>query len=350
MTPFAGRRPLTRRAVGRLGGAFLTSIMTRFAAAAEGDVTAGSGAGAAPGNGQGRPFSFERLIERTRQMAGEAYQAPPRTPDSMAQIPVDVYERVGFKPEALVWADSPSYRLGFFLPASIYREPVTISIVEDGVAHRVEMRADMFDLSGVDQRDQIQDNLGFGGLRVLYPLDQAASFQELVSFLGASYFRAIGRGTNYGAGARGLALNTGLGRAEEFPGFRQFWVQRPGQPFDPLTIYALLDSPSVAGAFRFDVTVRESTRIAVDANLFFRSDVEQVGVAPLSSMFLFGPNDQADIPDFRPEVHSSGGLAMWTGAGELLFRTLVNPSELRMSIFIDENPRGFGLVQRNRRP
>ena len=351
MTASPGRRPLTRRAMGRLGGgALLTSTMARLVGAAEGDATPAPEAGAAPGNGQGRPFSFERLIERTRQMAREAYQAPSRVPDASAQIPVDVYERVGFKPEALVWADSPSYRLGFFLPGSIYREPVTISIVEEGLARPVPMRAEMFDLSGVDQRDQIQDDMGFAGLRVLYPLDQATTFQELLSFLGASYFRAVGRGTNYGAGARGLALNTGLGRAEEFPGFRQFWVQRPGQPFDPLTIYALLDSPSVAGAFRFDVTVRESTRMAVDANLFFRSDVEQVGVAPLSSMFLFGPNDRPDIPDFRPEVHSSGGLAIWNGAGELLYRTLVNPSELRMSIFIDENPRGFGLVQRNRRP
>jgi glucans biosynthesis protein len=345
------RRALTRRALGRSGGgALLTALMARLASAAETDAAPTAAPGATAGNGQGRPFSFERLIERTRQLAAEGYQAPPRVPDELGQIPIDVYERVAFKPEALVWADSPSYRLGFFLPGSSYREPVMVSIVEDGLARPVQMRADMFDLSAVEQRDQVQDDMGFAGLRVLYPLDQPTVFPELVSFLGASYFRAIGRGTNYGAGARGLALNTGLGRAEEFPGFRHFWVQRPGQPFDPLTIYALLDSPSVAGAFRFDITVRESTRMAVDAILFFRSDVEQVGIAPLSSMFLFGPNDQADVPDFRPEVHSSGGLAMWNGAGELLYRTLVNPSELRMSIFVDESPRGFGLVQRNRRP
>ena len=297
---------------------------------------------------QGRPFSFERLIERSRQVASEPFVAPTPVPDTLAAIPVDVYERIPFKPEAAIWGDQPSYHLGFFPPGSIYREPISVFIVENGMARQVEMRPDMFDLSGLDQRDELKPGMGFGGMRVLYPLDQPDNFVELLTFLGASYFRAVGRGTNYGASARALALNTGLGRPEEFPAFRQFWVQRPEQPFDPLTIYTLLDSPSVAGAFRFDVTVRESTRIAVDANLFFRADIEQIGVAPLSSMFLFGPNDPPDVRDYRAAVHNSTGLATWTGTGELLYRPLVNPSDLRMSILTDENPRGFGLVQRRR--
>lgn len=332
---------LSRRSIARAGAAvLLANLGGRGAWAANGEA----------GVDGPRPFSFERLIERTRELASQPYQTPPRVSDELGAIPIEVYERLNYRTEALVWADSPSYRLGFFLPASVYREPVAISIVEDGQARPVVMRADMFDLGALEQRDLIQDGLGFGGLRVLFPIEQPDLFQELLAFLGASYFRAVARGSTYGASARGLALNTGLGRPEEFPSFRQFWVQRPGQPFDPLTIYALMDSPSGAGAFRFDVTVRENTRISVDANIFFRSDVEQVGIAPLTSMYFFGPNDRSGIDDYRPAVHSSEGLALWTNAGEILWRPLANPTELRMSIFGDENPRGFGLLQRTREP
>jgi periplasmic glucans biosynthesis protein len=304
------------------------------------------------GNGgeNGRAFSFERLIERTRQLAREGYQPPPTVREDLAQIPLPLHQRIRARPEAFLWPDSPSYRVAFVFPGSIYREPVTVNLVEGGFAHPVAMRADMFDLEPFETPPENIDGAGFAGFRVRYPIQDPNVFDELLTFLGSSYFRAAARGTSFGASARGLALDTGLGRPEEFPAFREFWIQQPGAPFDPLTIYALLDSPSVAGAFRFDVVVREHTRIDVDANLFFRSDVEQVGVAPLSSMFFFGPNDRGGVDDYRTAAHNSQGLSLWTGKGEILWRAVVNPSELRMSIFTDENPRGFGLLQRTRDP
>jgi len=297
-----------------------------------------------------RPFSFERLIERTRQVAQQPYVAPPRTPDWLGAIPLQAWDRIRFLPEAMVWGDQPSYRLSFPFPGSIYREPVRVHVVEDGLAHLVPFRRGMYDLAGVKLDEPLPETLGFAGLKIHFPLNQPGVFVDLLTFLGASFFKAVGRGTLFGASARALALNTGLGRPEEFPAFRQFWVQRPAQATDPLTVYALLDSPSVAGAFRFDVTVREHTRVAVDTSLFFRANVEQVGVAPVSGMFLHGGQDRSEIDDWRPAVHASEGVAIWGGRGDLLWRPVVNPAQLRMSIFVDENPRGFGLFQRTRDP
>ena len=39
---------------------------------------------------------------------------------------------------------------------------------------------------------------------------------------------------------------------------------------------------------------------------------------------------------------------MWTGAGEWIWRPLCNPAKLRFNMFVDNNPRGFGLLQRDR--
>ena len=158
----------------------------------------------------------------------------------------------------------------------------------------------------------------------------------------------MARDTRFGISARGLALETGLGKPEEFPAFTHFWVLRPSDPRDPLQICALLDSPSVAGAYRFDVAPRDGTLVAVDSSLFFRADISQVGIAPLTSMYFFGANDRVGVDDYRGEVHDSDGLSIWRATGEALWRPLVNPAELRVSVFADENPRGFGLLQRGR--
>jgi glucans biosynthesis protein len=52
--------------------------------------------------------------------------------------------------------------------------------------------------------------------------------------------------------------------------------------------------------------------------------------------------------DWRPEVHDSDGLALWTGSGERIWRPLNNPGKTVTSAFSDDNPKGFGLLQRDR--
>lgn len=299
--------------------------------------------------GPAQPFSFERLIERAREMAREPYEPPTLAPESLGDLTYEQYRQIRFRPERAFWTDRPGYQLRLFHTGSYYRQPVRVHLVQGGTAREIEYRPELFDFGPNAPPEGLPPQLGLAGFRVLYPLNGPGRLDDLLVFLGASYFRALGRGTRYGISARGLALNTGLGRPEEFPSFTAFWIERPLEAVEPLVVYALLEGPSVVGAYRFDVAARERTVMDVDANLFFRLDVEQVGIAPLTTMYYFGENDRAEVDDWRVQVHDSEGLAVWRGSGELTWRPLVNPSRLRLSVFADDNPRGFGLLQRDRR-
>jgi len=169
-------------------------------------------------------------------------------------------------------------------------------------------------------------------------------------FLGASYFRALGKGQVYGISARGLAVDTALGSGEEFPSFTDFWVERPAANASHLTIYALLDSRRVTGAYRFVVKPGTETIMDVGARVFLREQVTKIGLAPLTTMYYFGENQpNASGTDFRPEVHDSDGLSIQSGTGEWIWRPLINPKRLLVSSFALSNPVGFGLQQRDRR-
>ncbi|HKW83296.1 MAG TPA: glucan biosynthesis protein D, partial [Burkholderiaceae bacterium] len=202
----------------------------------------------------------------------------------------------------------------------------------------------MFDYgkSGL-QAARLPANLGFAGFRVNFHSDWK---HDVAAFLGASYFRAVGGERQYGLSARGLAIDSGGN--EEFPLFTDFWLERPAADATALTVYALMDSPSVAGAYRFDIRPADRTVMDVDAALYPRKDIERVGIAPLTSMFQYGENDRRLANDWRPEIHDSDGLAMFTGTGEWIWRPLNNPQQLRFNSFSDNNPRGFGLLQRDR--
>ena len=204
----------------------------------------------------------------------------------------------------------------------------------------------MFDLreSGLNPR-ALRRDLGFAGLRVHSHTDLD---NDIVAFLGASYFRAVGGEKQYGLSARGLAIDTGLDRPEEFPSFEAFWLERPEGATSRLTVYALMDSPSIAGAYRFDITPGATLVMDVDAALYPRREIERLGIAPLTSMFVYGENDRRMAHDWRPEIHDSDGLAIWTGTGERLWRPLLNPALSRVNSYLDDDLRGFGLLQRDR--
>jgi periplasmic glucans biosynthesis protein len=218
--------------------------------------------------------------------------------------------------------------------------------VVDGQAQELAYDPGMFDYgkSGL-QGAHLPEDLGFAGFRMHFHTDLE---RDIVAFLGASYFRAVGSEMQYGLSARGLAIDCGMDRAEEFPRFTAFWLERPAPDAGKLTVYALLDSPSVAGAYRFDISPAAVLVMEVDAALYPRQAIERLGVAPLTSMFQFGENDRRTAKDWRPEIHDSDGLAMWTGSGEWIWRPLTNPASLRFNAFLDQNLRGFGLLQRDR--
>jgi glucans biosynthesis protein len=206
----------------------------------------------------------------------------------------------------------------------------------------------MFDYGKTALKDELSTDLGFAGFRIHYPLNRPGYKDEVVVFLGASYFRMLGRKQVYGISARRLAIDTALPKGEEFPAFREFWLVQPAPDATSMTVYALLDSASVTGAYRFNLIPDTETVIDVNAILFARVEVQRLGIAPLTTMFLFGENQSRSFDDYRQEVHDSDGLLMHTGADEWIWRPLSNPKELRVTALLDENPQGFGLLQRDR--
>jgi glucans biosynthesis protein len=195
---------------------------------------------------------------------------------------------------------------------------------------------------------RVPSDLGFAGFRVLQEINQPGKWDEIISFLGASYFRALAKGQHYGLSARGLALNTAEPGGEEFPVFEEFWIERPPLGGGSIIVYALLHGPSVAGAYRFVITPGEETIMRVRAAVYCRKNPVVFGVAPLTSMYAHGENSGWSQVDFRPEVHDSDGLLLETGAGEWVWRPLSNPQGVRVAAFQEVAPRGFGLMQRDR--
>ncbi|MEO0424862.1 MAG: glucan biosynthesis protein G [Pseudomonadota bacterium] len=295
---------------------------------------------------------FERILGKARALAAEPY-APEAfdPPPALAALTYDEYRDIRFRPERSLWRDRDKpFELMFFHLGKYQLHPVRVNAIEeDGRVAPVIFDSTDFDYGGNTLGDVLtRPDLGFAGFRAHYALNSPEYLDELIVFLGASYFRALGAGQRYGLSARGLAIDTVGGDGEEFPRFVEFWVQAPAEDAASLTVYALLDSPSVAGAYAFDIHPGAQTTIDVHAQLFPRTAIATLGVAPLTSMYAFGEN-QPNAEDFRPEVHDSDGLLVASGDGEWLWRPLVNPRAPLVTSFAMAAPRGFGLIQRDRR-
>jgi len=294
-------------------------------------------------------FGPDTVQELARLLAARPHrprEAP--LPPAFAQLDYDGYRKIRFDAAQAIWAEAglpfqlqPHHR-GF-----LFQPRVELFEVADGRALPIRFQRDQFRYEGVAPPAE-DDDLGFAGFRLLYPLNRADHFDEVCSFLGASYFRAIGRGHVYGLSARGLTIGTAEAGGEEFPAFTAFWLVRPKPGETAFTLHALLESESLTGAFRFIVTPGDSTAMEVASTLFPRRAVPRIGAAPGTSMFFFGPQDRTGVSDYRPAVHDSDGLLMTTGQGEQLWRPLTNPQALQVSGFQDASPRGFGLLQRTR--
>jgi glucans biosynthesis protein len=207
----------------------------------------------------------------------------------------------------------------------------------------------MFDFSQTEGiKQHFPETLGAAGFRVHTAINTPSYLDEFLVFLGATYFRAVSKGQNYGLSARGLAVNTAQPEGEEFPWFREFWIQTPGKKDKELTLFALLDSESLTGAFAFKVTPGSETIVDVSSRIFPRKPVQTLGVAPLTSMFFYGENSSPGRRmDWRPEVHDSDGLLVHFRSGEWLWRPNQNPNYLLVNSFDADRVRGFGLLQRD---
>jgi periplasmic glucans biosynthesis protein len=299
--------------------------------------------------GPARAFSFEDVAARAKLQAQGRYQRASRSPPAELQaLTYDQYRDIRFRPDHALWrAENLPFELMFFHLGKFQTESVLINeVTPQGVRHIPYKSAD-FNYGKNKLSPQIWGDVGFAGFRAHYPLNGGAYKDELVVFLGASYFRALGAGLHYGLSARGLAIDTVGGQGEEFPRFTEFWVVRPTANSNTLTVYALLDSPRASGAYQFDLRPGDETVIDVHSRIYLRAAVATLGVAPLTSMFAFGEN-QPHRTDFRPEVHDSDGLMVATGDGEWLWRPLVDPKQTLTTSFSMRKLRGFGLMQRDR--
>ena len=295
-------------------------------------------------------FTFASVVRRASELAAKPYQPDqPALPPFFENLDYDQYRDIRFRRNQSLWrAESLPFQAELFPRGFMFKDRVTFNVIEDGKATQVPYRSSLYDYGKNEVPADLPEDLGFAGLRLLYPLNRDDVFDEVAVFLGASYFRAVAQGLLYGLSVRGLAIDTGLPSKEEFPVFREFWMEKPGRDATSITVYALLDSASVAGAFRFLISPGRETVIDVKAQLFLRERVKKLGLAPLTSMFFHAEDTDRFMDDFRPEVHDSDGLLIVNGNGERVWRPLVNPKGLRISAFHAENPKAFGLLQRDR--
>lgn len=295
-------------------------------------------------------FTLEQVADLARKLAANAYQPPKDdVPDWLTKISYDQWRNIHFDASKALWrGDNLPFHVQFYHPGASYNHTVKINIISDGKVLPTRFSPVQFDYGKNDFRDKVPPDLGYAGFRIHYALNEPGHYVPVASFLGATYFQAIGRGQDFGLSARGLAIDTGLSSGEEFPWFREFWLKKPEPDAQQMTVYALLDSPSITGAYRFVIRPGDETIVNVECKLFRRKKINKLGIAPLTSMFLFGENRTAYSNDFRPEVHNSDGLLTHSSDGEWMWRPLVNPAALQINDFSMDNPRGFGLMQRDR--
>lgn len=293
-------------------------------------------------------FSEDTVRDMARNLARAAYSPPPQSlPAPLSSLSFEQYRGITYNEDKALWrGQNLAFEVEFFPRGFLYRPRIEMHEVVDGHASAVPYDPDLFNYA--DPLLRTTDDVGFGGLRLRYAINTPGVMEEFAVFLGASYFRAIAKGQTYGLSARGFSNGTGDPRGEEFAQFRAFWLEKPTPGADSLVVHALLDSPSVTGAFRFTIRPGEATVFDVQSSLFPRQDMAGAGLAPLTGMFYFDTNDHTRVNDWRPAAHDSEALQIWTGTAQQLYRPLANPTDLQFSAFADDGPQGFGLMQRKR--
>ena len=293
-------------------------------------------------------FGFDDVVRRAHDLAAAPFEDKPAPPPApFDKLDFDSWRDIRFKKDQALLNNGGGFRLETFHRGFLFNRPVTVNTIRDGIAAPIPYASTLFDYGRLKVDHPSPVNTGFAGFKLLFPVNDPHVQDEVISFLGASYFRFLGRDQRYGLSARGLAVEAGTG-AESFPFFREFWIETPPAGDNKITIYALLDSEAATGAYRIELTAAQESTLDVQATLFPRRSGVKFGLAPLTSMFLNGENDRRVLDGYRDELHDSDGLLVHTDAGEWLWRPVSNPPYVRTSSFIDANTRGFGLLQRDR--
>ena len=297
-------------------------------------------------------FDLNTVVEKARVLSQMPYQPPKgMVPKWLLEISYDQLRDIRFIPDKSHWRpEGLPFELQFFHAGLYFDRTVKINEISDSGVTPIRFSTDLFNYekSARDLKERVPADLGFAGFRIHGTINTPAYKDEVAVFLGATYFRSVAKGQVYGLSARGLAIDTAQPQGEEFPWFREFWIERPGPKDTQITVYALLDSVRATGAYRFTIMPGTRTVMEVACTLFLRKPVDKLGIAPLTSMFFYGENTNIRPKDsFRPEIHDSDGLMIEMESGEWIWRPLRNPSGLMVNAFEADNPRGFGLMQRD---
>jgi len=343
-SPVSGERVIVMGSWVRAAGALVAAIAMAIAIMAPDAVAQGAA------KKKKIDFGFEDVAKRAEKLARSPFKDPRgQVPDWLLQINYDQWRDIRFKPEASMWRGKNSnFEVQFFHAGLFYDRTVKIHEVDAQGVRDFPFNPNQFDYGKNDFASRVPQDLGYAGFRVHYPIKQAGYKDEVIVFVGASYFRAVGKQHVYGLSARALAVDTALPSGEEFPFFKEYWLVRPAPGARELEIYALVDSQRVTGAYHFTIYPGDQTLVDVESRVFLRKKVGKIGIAPLTSMFFVGENAMQRVDDYRPEVHDSDGLLLEAGTGEWTWRPLRNPRTLEGNSFSMVNPRGFGLIQRDR--
>lgn len=297
---------------------------------------------------------FDYVKAQAQELAAKDYEPPkpPRLPRKLRNLNYNSYREIEFRAETALWsgAENLPFQLQFFHRGGIFEQRVEIHECSPTHSQEIPFRKEFFNYRALGDVGRVRSDVGYAGFRVHYALNRPDAMDELVSFLGASYFRAVGTGQSYGLSARGLAINSALpGLPEEFPAFTTFWIHKPTPDATQLRWYALLDSPSVAGAYAFTIEPERETTMTVEVALYWRQAVAEPGWAPLTSMFWFGENSTRPPNSLRDEVHDSDGWWIETGDAGRIWQPLRSENTPRVSEVATTQLKRFGLLQRDRR-
>ena len=294
-------------------------------------------------------FDSTQVLEMARNLARQPWRKPALDlPEPFNTLNHDQYASIERKPEAFIWRDQS---IGFTIEPTprgfIFNNSLQINVVEDGVARRIAYDPADFTFGKVPAAAERKE-VGFAGFRI-WLRGQDGALQDFCNFQGQGYFQTIGRGQPFGAAARGLAVRpVDQARGEEFPHFSAVWIERPVLAANAIIIHALLESESVTGAYRYTMRPGDATIVDTECTLFTRAALDNVGIAVTQGTFLFGPIDRRRGDDVRPAVYDVAGVQMRSGKDEWIWRPVANRQSIQLSAFVDDNPKGFGLLQRDR--
>jgi glucans biosynthesis protein len=299
------------------------------------------------------PFSYDLFKAHARELAHQPYEPPPRpSPDVLQKINYEEWGKIKFRTDDALFANGPGpYPVTFFHLGLFFQKAVGMHVVEGDQSRKIIYDQSYFDMPANSPARDLPKGAGFAGLRIQESRTGSLDWKknDWVAFLGAAYFRSIGELRQYGLSARGIALDVAVAdRPEEFPDFTQFYIDSASPDPDSLLLYALMEGPSIVGAYRFVMTRGKGVVMDIQSSLYVRAQSSRFGIAPCTSMYWYSETKKETAIDWRPEVHDSDGLEMWSGNGERLWRALNNPPRIMLSSFLDDNPRGFGLMQRDR--